>query len=223
MGETQQKNKEKMNKLQRSDKQTVDIKYFDEISITDVETFVIDKLNFEEIHDTKNITKDIIISKIYSNQQSLSIQNKYLDIKADLSKNNIRKMISTIFDSNDKDNMSYRIKKELISNIVPIFFNSVPICTHSELKHKHLFDKQIIYRFASVVQVYNTDYFTMITAKGNNNEVNITNISIYDFRSKKALDRIPYTPERCTHSQEHTYMINDLTEFVNSNLKKYCS
>ena len=62
----------------------------------------------------------------------------------------------------------------------------------------------------------------MITAKGKEENINITNISIYDFRTKKALDRKPYTSERCTHSQERTYMRNDLTEFVNSNLEKYC-
>lgn len=54
-----------------------------------------------------------------------------------------------------------------------------------------------------------------------NNQLNLTKISIYDFRSKKALDRIPYTSNRCTHSQEHTYSITDLREFVNSLLIKY--
>ena len=64
------------------------------------------------------------------------------------------------------------------------------------------------------------DCFVMITAKGKSNSICITNISIYDFKTKKTLDRKPFTSERYTHSQEHTYILNELTERVNSNLEK---
>ena len=210
-----------MKNLYRKDNKIVSVTYFDNANNEYVECFVIERLNFENYKNTKDIKKDNIIAEIYKNERMLLLHNKYIKVDANLSKNNIRKMISTIFDKTE-NNVDYRIQKELISNIASIFYNAIPICTHPELKNEKLFDKQVIYRFALPVKILLEDYFIMITAKGKEENINITNISIYDFKTKKALDRKPYTPTRCTHSQEHTYMLNDLTEFVNSNLEKYC-
>jgi len=210
-----------MKSIYRKDNKIVDITYFDNIKDKYVECFVIKRLNFENYKNTKDITKFDIISQIYKKETKLLLYNKFVSVNAELSKNNIRKMISTIFEKTG-NNVDYRVQKELISNIKEIFYNAVPICKHPELKNEKLFKEQTIYRFALPVKILSEDYYIMITAKGKETDINITNISIYDFRTKKALDRKPYTSERCTHSQERTCMINDLTGFVNSNLEKYC-
>ena len=210
-----------MKNLYRKDNKIVDITYFDIVEEKYVKCFAIKNLNFQNFKNTKEITKENIILQIYKNETKLLLRNKIMGINANLSKNNIRKMISTIFDKSEYNNVDFRVKKELVSNIIDIFYNAIPICKHPELKNEKLFDKQMIYRFALPVNILSNIYFIMITAKGKEENLSISNMSIYDFKTKKVLDRKPYTSERCTHSQEPDYIINDLIEFVNSNLKKY--
>ena len=177
---------ESNNQLLRKDGKSIDIEYYNNDDIEIINSLNIRKLNFANKNFPKDIKKADINKTVFKELNKVNIKNSKSNITATLSKSSLKKIISTVFDSK-KENSVTRLEKEIISNIETIFENAVPILKHKELKNEHLYDKQIIHRFALPIQIGNNNFLTMITVKErvDFNEAKIDEFQIYDLRSKK--------------------------------------
>lgn len=133
-------------KLMRKDGKMVDAVYYNNADIENVEILNIKELKFEG-KAVKDIKKADIYSAVLKNEDKIYVQNNKTKMVAGLSKKHLNKIISTIFTRDIESRYAY-IKKELISNVDTIFYKSIPILRHNELKRPLLFDTQIIHRFA---------------------------------------------------------------------------
>ena len=192
-------------KLMRKDGKMVDAVYYNNADIENVEILNIKELKFEG-KAVKDIKKADIHNAVLKNEDKIYMQNNKTKMVAGLSKKHLNKIISTIFTRDIESRYAY-IKKELISNVDTIFYKSIPILRHNELKRPLLFDTQIIHRFAVPIKIGGLFFLAMITVKErlDYKEVMIDEFSIYDLYSK--------------HSDiENNCDINLLINFVKQNL-----
>lgn len=138
-------------KLMRKDGKMVDAVYYNNADIENVEILNIKELKFEG-KAVKDIKKADIHSAVLKNEDKIYVQNNKTKMVAGLSKKHLNKIISTIFTRDIESRYAY-IKKELISNVDTIFYKSIPILRHNELKRPLLFDTQIIHRFAVPIKI----------------------------------------------------------------------
>lgn len=210
--------------LQRKDGKIIDVEYYDNSDIQDVAPLNIRKLKFENIKDVKDIKHRNIKDLIFNNKNKISIKNNRSEINAALSSRNVDEMLNSIFKERNSDKNLYRLKKEIIANIETIFENAIPVLKHAELKNENLFDKQVIHRFALPIKIGNNNFLTMITVKERTDfkEAKIDEFSIYDLNSQKdEMVARNWQDKNLNHIGNHTYSMNDITDFVNSNLDKY--
>ena len=125
-------------KLMRKDGKMVDAVYYNNADIENVEILNIKELKFEG-KTVKDIKKADIHNAVLKNEDKIYVQNNKTKMVAGLSKKHLNKIISTIFTRDIESRYAY-IKKELISNVDTIFYKSIPILRHNELKRPLLFD-----------------------------------------------------------------------------------
>lgn len=218
-------------KLTRKDGKVVDVIFYNNADIDEVEILDIKKLKFEGMK-TKDIKKSQIHEEVLKGEEKILLQNKRSKIVAGLSKRHLNKIISTVFTRDIESRHAY-LKKELISNVGLIFNAAIPILKHPELKKPLLYDTQIIHRFALPLKIGGLVFFAMITVKERTdfNEIDIDEFTIYDLYSEaqeneKSLDSsskasVGKPMTFLSHYQVITYSINDLINFVNANVTKY--
>ena len=218
-------------KLTRKDGKVVDVIFYNNADIDEVEILDIKKLKFEWMK-TKDIKKSQIHEEVLKGEEKILLQNKRSKIVAGLSKRHLNKIISTVFTRDIESRHAY-LKKELISNVDTIFYAAIPILKHPELKKPLLYDTQIIHRFALPLKIGGLVFFAMITVKERTdfNEIDIDEFTIYDLYSEaqeneKSLDSsskasVGKPMTFLSHYQVITYSINDLINFVNANVTKY--
>ena len=219
-------------KLTRQDGKIVDVIFYDNSDIENVEILDIKKLKFEG-KKTKYITKTDIYNSVFNGKEKLYFQNKCSKIIAELSKRHLLKIISTVFTKDTEGKFSY-LKKEIISNLDTIFYAAIPILKHPELKNFMLYDYQIIHRFALPLKIGGFIFLVMITVKErtDSKDTILDEFSIYDLYSemqqnknslgspsKVSVGETPMTT--LSHYQVITYSINDLVVFVNVSIAKY--
>ena len=213
-------------KLKRADGKIVDAIYYDNSDINKVEILDIKNLNFEGMK-TKDIKKSQIHNAVLKGEEKIYLQNKKSKIVAGLSKKHLNKIISTIFTKDTEGKYGY-LKKEIVSNVDTIFYIAIPILTHPELKTQALYNNQIIHRMALPLKIGGLNFFVMITVKERTDykEMSIDEFAIYDLysevKSNKKPSGSPSTVSKRTfrsHYRMGTYSINDLTDFVNTNVK----
>ena len=214
-------------KLKRADGKAVQAIYYNNSDINNIEILNIKTLKFEGMK-TKDIKKSQIHDAVLKVEEKIYLQNKKSKIVAGLSKKHLNKIISTIFTRDVESRHTY-LKKELISNVDTIFFASIPILKHPELKTQALYNNQIIHRMALPLKIGGLMFFVMITVKEriDYQEMSIDEFTVYDLysqtiKNKKPLDSSSTVSERTfrSHCQVTNYSINDLIEFVNTNVKK---
>ena len=214
--------------LTRQDGKIVDVTYYNNADIDNVDILDIKKLKFEGIK-TKDIKKSQIHQEVLKGEEKILLQNNRSKIVASLSKRHLNKIISTVFTRDIESRHAY-LKKELISNVDLIFYSAIPILKHPELKKQALYHNQIVHRFALPLKIGGFVFFAMITVKEriDYQEMSIDEFSIYDLYSEvqeneKSLDSSSKVSSRTflSHYQVITYSINDLIEFVNLNVTKY--
>ena len=217
-------------KLTRKDGQIVDVIFYDNLGINEVEILDIKKLKFEGMK-TKDIKKNHIQGAIFNGKEKVYLQNKISKIVAGLSKKHLNKIISTVFTKDTEGKYGY-LKKEIISNVDTIFFAAVPILMHPELKKVTIYDCQNIHRFALPLKIGGLLFLVMITVKERTDYKNIQldEFAIYDLYSEaveneKSSDSpstvsASYPVTTRSHYRMITYSIDDLTEFVNLCVKK---
>lgn len=218
---------EKNNTLYRKDGKRVNIEYYNYSNDKKITPLNIKKLNFKNKNLAKDIKKADIKKTVFKDLDKINIKNSKSGITASLSYNNLKKIISTLF-GEKKENTTTRLEKEIISNIETIFEKAIPILKHKELKNEHLYDTQIIHRFALPISIGNNTFLTMLTVKERTdfNSANIDEFQIYDLKNKKTLDRYSMSEDLKnksgqSHNQVSNYIIADLRNFINSNIKKY--
>lgn len=108
-------------KLTRADGKSVDVAFYNNFDIKNVEILDIKYLKFEG-KKTKDITKSDIRDVVFKGEEKLYLQNKKSKIVAGLSNKNLGKIISTIFTRDVESRHAY-LKKEIISNVDTIFLN----------------------------------------------------------------------------------------------------
>ena len=220
------------NTLIKSDGSIANIEYYSNAKDDVVRQFNIKDLRFKKTQLAKEIKKADIIQAVFKGKDNLIITNSKSKISANLSKNNLKEIISSVF--KNKNQIEYpRLEKEIISNVENIFENAIPILKHPELKNEKLFDKQVIHRFALPVKIGSNNFLTMITVKQrlDSNTANIDEFAIYDLKSKidnkKALDRSSMSEDSKESGQSHSQMLNysisELEDFIKGNIKKYKS
>ena len=167
-------------KLTRQDGKIVDVIFYDNSDIDNVEILDIKKLKFEG-KKTKYITKSDIRNAVFKNEDKIFLQNKKSKIVAGLSKKHLNKIISTVFTKDIEGKYSY-LKKEIISNLDIIFDAAIPILSHPELKKPLLYNTQIIHRFAIPIKIGGLVFFAMITVKERTDfqEIQIDEFTIYE-------------------------------------------
>ena len=217
-------------KLTRRDGKIVDVIYYDNFDIDEVEILDIKKLKFEGMK-TKDIKKNHIQDAIFNGKEKVYLQNKISKIVAGLSKKHLNKIISTVFTKDTEGKYGY-LKKEIISNVDTIFFAAVPILKHPELKTQALYHNQVIHRLALPLKIGGLAFLVMITVKEriDNEEMKIDKFSIYDLYSEaveneKSFDSpstvsASYPVTSRSHYRMITYSIDDLIDFVNLCVKK---
>ena len=221
-----------MLKLTRKDGKVVDVTFYNNAGIDEVEILDIKKLKFEGMK-VKDIKKSHIKKAVFKDKNKVYFQNEKTKIVAALSKTHVDKFISTVFKRDVENRYSY-LKKEIISNIDLIFYAAIPILKHPELKSEILYDLQIVHRFALPLKIGGLIFLVMITVKERTDyqTLVIDEFAIYDLYSEnqtneKSLDSSsmvsasnkPVTA--LSHYQVITYSINDLINFVNLNVTKY--
>ena len=171
-------------KLIRKDGRAIDVTFYDNPGITEVEILDIKKLKFEG-KKTKDIRKTDIKQVVFKDKSKVYLQNNRSKIVAALSKTHIDKFISTIFKRDVESRYSY-LKKEIISNIDIIFYSAIPILKHDELKNKALYHNQIIHRLVLPLKIGGIIFLVMITVKERTDykEMSIDEFAIYDLYSE---------------------------------------
>ena len=219
-------------KLTRRDGKVIDVTYYDNFCIDEVEILDIKKLKFEGMK-TKDIKKNHIQCAIFNGKEKVYLQNKISKIVAGLSKKHLNKIISTVFTKDTEGKYGY-LKKEIISNVDTIFFAAVPILKHPELKKVTIYDCQIIHRLALPLKIGGLVFLVMITVKERTDYKNIQldEFAIYDLYSEaleneKSFDSpstvsAGYPVTTRSHYRMITYSIDDLIDFVNLCVKKNC-
>ena len=217
-------------KLTRRDGKIVDVIYYNNFEMDDIEILDIKKLKFEGMK-TKDIKKSNIQSVIFNGKEKVYLQNKISKIVAGLSKKHLNKIISTVFTKDIEGKYGY-LKKEIISNVDTKFFEAIPILKHPELKKVTIYDCQIIHRLALPLKIGGLVFLVMITVKERTDFKNIQldEFAIYDLYSEvleneKSFDSpstvsAVYPVTSRSHYRMITYSINDLMEFVNFCVKK---
>ena len=217
-------------KLTRRDGKFIDVIYYENFDIDEVEILDIKKLKFEGMK-TKDIKKNLIQDAIFNGKEKVYLQNKISKIVAGLSKKHLNKIISTVFTKDTEGKYGY-LKKEIISNVDTIFFAAVPILMHPELKKVTIYDCQIIHRLALPLKIGGLLFLVMITVKERTDYKNIQldEFAIYDLYSEaveneKSFDSpstvsASYPVTSRSHYRMITYSIDDLIDFVNLCVKK---
>lgn len=217
-------------KLTRRDGKVIDVIYYENFDIDEVEILDIKKLKFEGMK-TKDIKKNLIQDAIFNGKEKVYLQNKISKIVAGLSKKHLNKIISTVFTKDTEGKYGY-LKKEIISNVDTIFFAAVPILMHPELKKVTIYDCQIIHRLALPLKIGGLLFLVMITVKERTDYKNIQldEFAIYDLYSEaveneKSFDSpstvsASYPVTSRSHYRMITYSIDDLIDFVNLCVKK---
>ena len=217
-------------KLTRRDGKIVDVIFYNNAGIDEVEILDIKKLKFEGMK-TKDIKKNHIQDAIFNGKEKVYLQNKISKIVAGLSKKHLNKIISTVFTKDTEGKYGY-LKKEIISNVDTIFFAAVPILKHPELKKVTIYDCQIIHRLALPLKIGGLVFLVMITVKERTDYKNIQldEFAIYDLYSEaleneKSFDSpstvsAGYPVTTRSHYRMITYSIDDLIDFVNLCVKK---
>ncbi len=219
-------------KLTRKDGKVVDVIYYNNVGIDNVEILDIKKLKFEGMK-TKDIKKSLIREVVFKNDEKLYLQNKISNITALLPRKHLTKIISTVFRRDIESRHSY-LKKEIISNVDTIFYNASPILKHPELKSEILYDYQHIHRFALPLKIGGVLFLVMITVKEriDHDDITIDEFAIYDLYSEAQKYKNPFGSSStasvgnnpmttCSHYQMDTYSINDLTTFVNRSITNF--
>lgn len=218
-------------KLTRKDGTVVDVIFYDNSDIENVEILDIKKLKFEGTK-AKDIKKQQIHNEVLKGKEKILLQNKRSKIVAGLSKKHLNKIISTVFTRDIKSRHAY-LKKELISNVETIFYAAIPILKHPELKNPLLFDTQIIHRFALPLKIGGLIFFAMITVKERTDfdEINLDEFTIYDLYSEpQQNEKSPDSSSTASvgnpmtfrsQYQVITYSITDLIDFVNANMTNF--
>ena len=219
-------------KLTRKDGKVVDVIFYNNVGIENVEILDIKQLKFEGMK-AKDIKKTLIHNEVLKGEDKIYLQNKCSHIVSGLSKKHLNKIISTVFTKDNEGKFSY-LKKEIITNIDFIFYSAIPILKHPELKKFMLYDYQIIHRFALLLKIGGFIFLVMITVKErtDSQDTILDEFSIYDLYSevqenKKSSDSpstvsVGYNPMTTrSHYQMITYSINDLTAFVNRSITNF--
>ena len=216
-------------KLTRADGKSVDVEFYNNFDIENVEILDIKHLKFEG-KKTKDITKSDIRNVVFKGEEKLYLQNNKSKIVAGLSKKHLNKIISTVFTKDTEGKYGY-LKKEIVSNVDTIFYTAIPILKHPEIKKQALYHNQIIHRFAIPLKIGGLTFLIMITVKEriDYKEMSIDEFSIYDLYSETQENEKPFgspsTVSKRTfrsHYQMANYSINDLIEFVKSAMTKIC-
>lgn len=198
-------------KLTRADGKTVDVAFYNNFDIENVEILDIKHLKFVG-KKTKDITKSDIRDVVFKGEEKLYLQNNKSKIIAGLSKKHLNKIISTVFTKDTEGKYGY-LKKEIVSNVDTIFYAAIPILKHPELKKLILYDCQIIHRFALPLKIGGLIFFAMITVKErtDSKDTIIDEFTIYDLYSeaqenKKSLDSPSTVSQRTFRSH---YQVNN--------------
>ena len=214
-------------KLTRADGKSVDVAFYNNFDIENVEILDIKHLKFEG-KKTKDITKSDIRDVVFKGEEKLYLQNKKSKIVAGLSKKHLNKIISTVFTRDIESRHAY-LKKEIISNVDTIFYAAIPILKHPELKKQALYNNQIIHRLAVPLKIGGLTFLVMITVKERTDykEMSIDEFTVYDLYSENTNNKKPFgssstVSERTFRSQYQTvnYSINDLIDFVKCSMTK---
>ena len=219
-------------KLTRKDGKVVDVIFYNNVGIDNVEILDIKKLKFEGMKP-KDIKKSLIRDVVFKSDEKLYLQNKISNITALLPRKHLTKIISTVFRRDIESRYSY-LKKEIISNVDTIFYSAIPILKHPELKSKILYDYQYIHRFALPLKISGVLFLVMITVKEriDHDDITIDEFAIYDLYSEAQKYKNPFGSSStasvgnnpmttCSHYQMDTYSINDLTAFVNRSITSF--
>lgn len=214
-------------KLTRADGKSVDVAFYNNFDIENVDILDIKHLKFEG-KKTKDITKSDIRDVVFKGEEKLYLQNKKSKIVAGLSKKHLNKIISTVFTKDTEGKYGY-LKKEIVSNVDTIFYAAIPILKHPEIKKQALYHNQIIHRMAIPLKIGGLTFLVMITVKEriDYKEMSIDEFSIYDLYSEAQENEKPFgspsTVSKRTfrsHYQMVTYSINDLIDFVKCSMTK---
>ena len=215
-------------KLTRKDGKFVDVIFYNNADIDEVEILDIKKLRFEGTK-AKDIKKSDIQHSVFKDKDKIYLQNKKSKIVAGLSRRRLKKIISTVFTKDTKGKYSY-LKKEIVSNVDTIFYSAIPILKHLEIKKQALYNNQIVHRLALPLKIGGLLFFTIITVKEriDYQEMSIDEFSIYDIYSEpqeneKSLGSPSKVSSRTflSHYQVITFSINDLIMFVNQSMTNY--
>ena len=213
-------------KLKRADGKVVEAVYYDNSDLGEVEILNIKNLKFEGMK-TKDIKKSQIHDAVLKGEDKIYLQNNRSKIVAGLSKKHLNKIISTIFTKDTEGKYGY-LKKEIVSNVDVIFYAAIPVLKHPELKTQALYNNQIIHRLALPLKIGGLTFLVMATVKERTDyqEMSIDEFAIYDLYSEVQNNKKPLgSPSTVSirtfrsHYRMVTYSINDLTEFVNLNVK----
>lgn len=216
--------------LIRKDGRLVNVRYYNNVKVQEVEILNIKNLKFEGMK-TKDIKKSHIQAAVFKGEEKIYLQNKMSNIVAGLSKKHLNKIISTVFTKDTEGRYGY-LKKEIVSNVESLFYAAVPILKHPELKKVTLFDCQVIHRLALPLKIGGLVFLVVITVKERTDykTIQLDEFAVYDLYSevvenKKSFDS-PSTvsANNVVTSRSHyrmiTYSINDLVNFVNLCVKK---
>lgn len=218
-------------KLIRRDGKIIDVEFYKNSEIDEVEILDIKKLKFEGIK-TKDIKKTDIRDIVFKGEDKLYLQNKKSKIVANLPRKHLTKIISTLFIRDVESRHTY-LKKEIISNVDTIFYEAIPVLIHPELKSEILYDCQMVHRLALPLKIGGVIFLVMITVKERTDfqEKSIDEFAIYDLYSEAQENKNPfgssstasvgdYPMTTRSQYQMDTYSIDDLIEFVNLCVKK---
>ena len=214
-------------KLTRADGKSIDVAFYNNFDIENVEILDIKHLKFEG-KKTKDITKSDIRDVVFKGEEKLYLQNNKSKIVAGLSKKHLNKIISTVFTKDTEGKYGY-LKKEIVSNVDTIFYVAIPILKHPEIKKRALYHNQIIHRLTIPLKIGGLTFLVMITVKEriDYKEMSIDEFSIYDLYSEAQENEKPFgspsTVSKRTfrsHYQMVNYSINDLIEFVKCSMTK---
>ena len=216
-------------KLTRKDGKIVDVIFYNNFGIDEIEILDIKKLKFEGMK-TKDIKKADIRELVYKGKDKLYLQNNISKIVASLPRKHLTKIISTLFTRDVESRHTY-LKKEIISNVDTIFYSATPILIHPELKSEILYDCQMVHRLALPLKIGGVLFLVMITVKERTDfqEKSIDEFAIYDLYSETQKNKNPldssstasvgnYPMTTRSQYQMDTFSINDLIDFVNRNV-----
>jgi len=218
--------------LKRKDNKVVPVTFYDISDINTVPILDIKTLKFEGMA-VKDIKKSQIHEEVLKGEEKIYLQNYRSKIVAGLSKKHLNKIISTIFTRDIESRHAY-LKKELITNVDTIFYSSIPILKHPELKKEILFDCQIVHRLALPLKIGGLIFFILITVKERTDfkKAEIDEFTIYDLYSETQENKkssgssstasVGNNPMTSRSQYRMTnYSIYDLIEFVKSCIQKY--